>query len=618
MIEVSEEYKKAVYAPIRACKARITFEILDVEAHKDNTKIVTGEASISRKEQLTNKIRETTLKYATFEPDYFKLDGSFHIPPKATEGDAELGWWSEALGDISGNFSPYQVIEFKFSKDHSSMGLTIAFDILNNEYASNFDIDVFGSAGNLVVHEVITNNFDSKYMLISQLSNYTRIVITIKKWSKAYRRAKVVEVDFGVIKQYEDDKIIKINLVEQMNIISNNLPSNELKFTVDNSDKAFNILNPQGFYKYFQEEQEAITEIGVMLEDGSFEYIPVGKTYLKEWQTDEGSLTTTLTTRDIIDRLGKGKYVGATIGEKSLYDLATDILTKANVDYDIDEGLKSIKTSGYLGIVTFREAIQCLAIAGKCAVYQDRITNKLVIKQFKTLDASSSYLYFCGADMFCGMLTPQTDNGFDMKQIDLDNVYSDPKIKLDKLVKAVDIVMNTYTKDSESKEIIDTTLCINGEETVFIEFKNKIQSTAAFTIVGATTWSVNNCYANGAYLKIKANGSVNIKANGSELKIQKTTFTLVDSSVKEGITLKIDNSLVDSVEVAKDVAEWVFSESKLRAIYDVNWRQNPALECGDIVIIEDAFGEKKQSRITKQVFEYQGYLSGKTESKGGV
>jgi hypothetical protein len=42
------------------------------------------------------------------------------------------------------------------------------------------------------------------------------------------------------------------------------------------------------------------------------------------------------------------------------------------------------------------------------------------------------------------------------------------------------------------------------------------------------------------------------------------------------------------------------------------------LECGDIVLIEDSFDMKKQSRITKQEFYFAGYLSGKTESKGGV
>lgn len=82
--------------------------------------------------------------------------------------------------------------------------------------------------------------------------------------------------------------------------------------------------------------------------------------------------------------------------------------------------------------------------------------------------------------------------------------------------------------------------------------------------------------------------------------------------------MKCDNPIINSVEQASDVARWIIKESNLRALYQVNWRQNPALEYGDIVIIEDSFGAEKQSRVTKQEFEFAGYLRGKTETKGGV
>ena len=44
-------------------------------------------------------------KYATFERDYFRLDGTFYIPPKENEGDSELGWWSDVISDSEGLFS---------------------------------------------------------------------------------------------------------------------------------------------------------------------------------------------------------------------------------------------------------------------------------------------------------------------------------------------------------------------------------------------------------------------------------------------------------------------------------------------------------------------------------
>ena len=112
MIKVSKKFKEAVYAPTRKTTARVSFEILDNEAYHDNTPTATSEAPISRINQVTNKIRNMSHKYATFERNYFKLDGSFYIPPKPNEGDSELGWWSADICDENGVFTPYQVLEF--------------------------------------------------------------------------------------------------------------------------------------------------------------------------------------------------------------------------------------------------------------------------------------------------------------------------------------------------------------------------------------------------------------------------------------------------------------------------------------------------------------------------
>jgi hypothetical protein len=98
----------------------------------------------------------------------------------------------------------------------------------------------------------------------------------------------------------------------------------------------------------------------------------------------------------------------------------------------------------------------------------------------------------------------------------------------------------------------------------------------------------------------------------------KTTYTLKDTKVRNGVTVKHENPLIISESHALDIAKWILRERALRALYEVNWRQNPALECGDIVLIEDSYGAKKQSRILKQTFEYASYLSGRTETRGGI
>lgn len=543
MIKVSRQFKEAVYVPIRKATAKVSFEILDNEAYNDNTSTVTGEAPISRKHQLTNKIRTMSHKYATFERDCFKLDGSFYIPPKPNEGDSELGWWSGDICDENGVFNPYQVLEFNFTEEHNSMGLTITFDVLAKEYAKDFDIEVYRLDGTLIHTEHVVDNDKPTYVLVYGLDNYGKIVITIKKWAKSFRRVRITEVDFGVIRDYDDDKLIKLNIIEEMNIISDKIPSNEIRFTIDNSNKEFNILNPSGFYRFLKERQEVKASIGIEISEDEFEFIPMGKFYLTDWQSDEGALTTTFIARDIFELLENKEYTS--INDTNLYDLAEDILIKANVEnYYIDEELKNIPTNGFIKPLNARKALQYLGIAGKSAIYQDR-QGILQIKQFKVLDErDTQYIYFAGPDMFTGFVYVAVDEGYDMKNITFDNVYKEPQIKLDKLLYSLVMVVN------------------NGEV--------------------------------------------------------KEEVTFYNEGIKEGNSFKIDNPLINTLEHAGEVAEWIISEYNLRALYNINWRQNPCLECGDIVLVEDSFDAKKQSRIIKQEFEYAGYLSGKTETKGGV
>lgn len=542
MNEVSREFKQAVYAPIRKASARVNFEILDNEAYGDRTITASTEAPVSRKEQVTNKVRNISHKFATFEQDYFRLDGSFRIPPKPDDGEGELGWWSGDICGSDGVFEIPQTITLTFDDDHDSIGLTIHFDSAAQEYAADFDIDVYGAGDVLVASEKVRGNKGTSYPWTHGLDAYVKIVVTIRKWVKPFRRARIAEIDFGVVQTYEGDQLIQLNLIEQMNVVGDTLPANELKFTIDNSSKEFNILNPAGFYRFLKGRQELSVSFGIEIEEDVFEYVTMKGYYLTDWQSDEGALTTTFTARNIFELLEK-EYVQSGVFA-NLYDLTEDVVMKAGVPYyEIDKTLKDIPTEGFPEKLTYRKALQCIGIASKSAVYQNR-NGILIIKPFVILDESTSYILFAGPDMFTGMVTPTVYSGYDMLNITFDNVYAEPQIKLDKLIQS--LIMTVY---------------IGGEKNEHIFY---------------------------------------------------------NPSTDEGASLKCDNPLINSVEHAADVARWIIEESNLRALYQVNWRQNPALECGDIVIIEDSYGAEKQSRITKQEFEFSGYLSGKTETKGGV
>lgn len=520
MQPVSESYKQAVYAPERRTTARVTFEILDIDAFEDNIKTATSEAIISRLEQVTNKKRNMTAKYATFEPDYWKLDGSFVFPPEpGEEPEAELGWWSGDLCDAAGVFDPHQVIEFVFSKEHSSVGLSISFDPNTGEHAKDFEIHVYAAGDTLIYTEIVTNNTEAKYILVKPLDSYKKVAITIKRWAKGYRRARIAEVDFGVVKEYAGDNLIKINLLEEMSTTSEILPAGENQFTVDNSNREFNILNPEGFYRFLQERQEVTAEIGVEVSPNIFEYVKMGQHYLSEWKSNEGSLTATFTALDVISLLDNYEIEKSTATATNLYDYATEILTTAKIPrHEIDIDLKDVATQAVHRKMDCRQILRHILIAGQAVAYADR-DGKLIIKRL--------------------LNTQPVDN------ITFDNVYDEPQIKLDKLVSAVEV-----------------TIFDNGE---------KID-----------------------------------------------TYRLQNGVAEKGVVIQVESVFINDITTAQAVAQWVLAEANKREIYEVKWRQNPALELADIVTLENAYGVNKPSRIIRQEYEYQGALSGTTELKGDV
>ncbi len=544
MAQVSNLFKNKIYSSDRSIQAKVSFEILAVEAYEDASFVVSGEAPISRLSQAINKIREMSRKYATYESDYFRLDGTFYIPPKENEGDSELGWWSDVISDQDGIFATRPTITFTFTKPHSSIGLTFTFDNQADEYPSEFSINTYSATDVLLVSQTITNNSSSVYYFDVPLDNYKKIVIEIIKWAKPYRRARLVEVDFGVVREYTGDKLISFKVIEEMDLLTSTVPSNEMQFVLDNSDQLFNILNPNGIYRYLVPNQEMTAQIGLLIGENKYEWIPMGKYFLTEWTVEEGAMTSTFVGRDIFTKLEAVDYT-TLLQDTNLYDLAEDILIKSEVEkYQIDETLKLIPTKGFVEPIKVRQALQMIAIAGRCVVRQVR-DGAIVIEHFEELTFDTGYITFAGQEFAGPTVRPQIYIDYQFQIIDFDTVFNAPKISLSQKVTHVVI------KVHETAEII-------------------------------------------------------------------TDMKFINPGVIEGIGYEINNPLINTQEQATLVADFMFREYSLIAEYRASWRQNPALECGNVILIEDSFSNKQKARITKQEYNFAGYLDGITEAKGGV
>jgi hypothetical protein len=370
------------------------------------------------------------------------------------------------------------------------------------------------------------------------------------------------QIDFtfqGTTKTYGDERIVRINLVEEISTLNDTIPSDQLTLTMDNTDGTFNFINLQNMQSIIASRPKIDVRFGLHTDDlGTIEWIQMGTFYVDSWKNDTGAMTITLTAHDNIMMLDNINYPNTGKG-LTLYNLAVDIFAVAGItNYSIDDSLKNITTTtGFPQRLSCRNALQHVGIMGMSAVFQDR-SGKTVIKPFATLDASLLYVNYpsngqrtlWGYPNSSNNIINITDGG--MRYIALDNMFDIPEITLDKSV--YQVIVKVYKTDGSSTDSVFTNSTIAG-------------------------------------------------TNGQ-------SFT-------------IDNPLISDSTMASKVANWFINESNYNAVYKSNWRQNPCLQSTDVIIVESGFksGQNnviKQTRIYKQEFNYEGYLSGNTESRGGI
>jgi hypothetical protein len=288
---------KDPYSMERWSNARVEFDLTDIDAAEDATPIATSAAAISNISQTHDRVTEMSNKLATLEPDYFLLDGTFILPDESDND--EVGWWSSEMSDADGNFATDQVLQFDFTEDQSSVGFTVVFDDKADEYAKEFTIQVYDSSDTLLDEEDITENTLNTYISEMSVEDYRKVIITFTKTINSYRRIRVCEVSFGIVRIFTAENLQSVNVTGEIDPVAASLPSSELTFVIDNSDGVYNIINPDSVYSYLQEGQKIDVKIGIGEEENNIELIKMGRFYYTTSESSSNSLTADITANDL-------------------------------------------------------------------------------------------------------------------------------------------------------------------------------------------------------------------------------------------------------------------------------------------------------------------------------
>lgn len=431
MYLVTQDYKDNIYADARSVTGRVTFDISPGGIENDTpTVTVSSQFFLSKAAtQLTDNIRQATYSLVTWEFERTKLDGTFTFAADDDTLWGEVGWVSGEICNANNQFATTltgslpahflagasnEVVSIEYTNTYTSAGVTITFDPLFGEYATDFSVTAFDPSNNIVFYQSVTGNTAAQYVLTNQIIGFDKITVSISKWSHPYRRARIAEIDAGVVLVYTDEELIRMSLTEEMDPISGTLVIPEFTFTVDNLNGEFDILNPTGIYQSLQLRQRIQSELGLVLTDRT-EWVPLGVYYLSEWKSDAGSLTATFTGRSKLDLLDVATYENTTpIVGHNLYLVIESILQAAGITgYAIDTDLQNIPTTGLVEKMTCREALQMAAIAGQARIWITR-NDVLTIEMYNPLSIL-------------------------VDDITLADVFEEPKIELGKPVKSVTV-----------------------------------------------------------------------------------------------------------------------------------------------------------------------------------
>ena len=363
---VSKEYKEAMKLPFRnRAYIRVSIGVVNSDAQNN--------ASLDEETELTYYSDEkkpfdgyaVTKPYATAEQNFSKVDGSMYFLPKETDGYSFYNngiVTSDILGAVYISFGGLAGLDIK--------GLTIDF---GECYPTQFTIQ--SDSG--------TKSYENDKQLFTTEDSFdgsSYFVITPITMLGGQDRMRIYQMTFGIANTFSNDKVINCSMKDYVSPISETIPSMDVSLTIDNQDLYYSPDNPESAIAYMEIGQEVKVSFGYdVTGNGDIEWLPETTSYLNTWSADDVQAKFTATDRfyQLTDTYYKGLYRSDGI---TLYDLALDVLNDAGIEdereFYLDPYLKRITVYNPLPAVKHSEALQIIANAGRCALYEDR-ANKI-------------------------------------------------------------------------------------------------------------------------------------------------------------------------------------------------------------------------------------------------
>ena len=608
MISMSSEFKDAIKSDVRDSRGYVEVignnyidksnYSMTAYSYDSSVEEVSDISSIS---ELNNNTRVIN-KYASFEKDYFLLDGSF-ILPSSENSNSNPGYISNEISKeddgryIDGEFRNPITIDITTSLSEVE-GMTIYFD--DDVFPTKFYYYNNGERKAIVNNSRVCHIFDT----IIPTNNV--IKIEIEEVNTPNRRLRIAEIT----NVYEGNDLKEFEVIEKVDVLKQEMYINECNVILNNTNNQFNSVSPSGIAKYFN---GAIVKpyIGILTKTKGVEYCPCGVFYLIDWKNNSQT-TTTLYCKSFFEKMNRIKSYYSQIGTYGM---------------DVTSYLQYMFS--FWGYSNY--------------IYNGNTENATIYDNFRIvssqLEQLRDFLIFTNLIGYANRYGNVVIENISKNVVDILNANifkNEPNINTKNIIKQI-IINETACEnntDSNTKTIFTKTFEITGEENqkIPLEYDENI----------LTTFTCNNLWPDGRITMNTRNSWLLIYNENDFLfhatsgTTGSTTITLIQTGTAnivknpqifdytgEGESIEIDDVLFNRIiqtyginlnDAMKNTANFI-KENDAKYSIEFDYNGDPSLEARDLIGIETRYG-MMNVRIQEHRLKFNGALSGSIKGVG--
>lgn len=620
MISMSSEFKEAIKSDVRDVRGYI--EVIGnnyIDKSNYTMKVYSNDLSvadvseISAISELNNNTRVVN-KYASFEKDYFLLDGSF-ILPSVENSNLNPGYISNEISNeedgryLDGEFRDPIIIEI--STELSTIeGMTIYFD--DDVFPTTF---YYYSNGERVVvknKSKICHIFD----IIIPINNSVKI--EIPEINTPNRRLKISEIDFGITNIYEGNELKEFEIIEKVDILKKEMFINECNIILNNSNNQFNSVLPSGIASYFN-GAVIKAHIGVLTKTKGVEYCPCGMFYLVDWKNNSQT-TTTLYCKSFFDKMNKTKSYFSQTGTDFMDDnnyLKNMFLFWGYSNYSFNGTTKNSCISDNFRIVDSQlEQLRDFLIFTNLIGYMNRygniiienvsnnivdVINGNVLKAEPTINAKSLINQIIINEIVCETNNDTSNKTIFSKEFEITG-EDNQKIPLeyDENTQTTYSCSNIWPGGRITMHTRGSWLLIFNENDDFFQLYERVKGKTTITLTQTGTKNI-----------VKNPQIFSYSNEGESIEINDVLFNrLIQAYIDKGFS-DIGMKLADAM---KNTADFI-KENETKYSIELNYNGDPSLEARDLIELETRYG-MMNLRIQEHRLKFNGGLSGSIKGVG--